>query len=1028
VFVTVSSIKSSAVLHGRRRETGDCVMAAGPLSPQDRDVLLRAIIAGGGGGLEDPAASLQNLLKAPGGMSAAQAIVAGLRNRLLPQGAPGAPGGPSGPAGPATLVARGLSGAEPTYAQDDNERSRPSGILGGPKAPEKKSDDVTDAAKKLVEKTPSPPEPPSKAAGGILAMGPSQGPDPGTVSVPNIPDVPSTVNRSVARGKDADLTRSWMNFLMKPVDQGGLGRTLAQATGEVASLRGESPGLAPDKDSDFMPGRGATSFGTAAWHDPKPGVGRKTNLINFSQARGLDYKTTEAQQLFYKSEMEGAYKHVNNRIMAARTPQEAMNVHIEQFEVPANIPKQQSLRAKHIPIVQAAMAGAREVASGPDSRGRGATAGPGLDPSLKPPPAPTQKAAPQQTGILPAPRPDVQAPTAPDLPSFGGAGKRPVSALIVHHTAGDKAGNVPQTADDVKAVYQQRGLAGAHLFLDRQGNISQTLPFSQAGQHIRDGQGPGVGLSNENTIGIEIAAKDDRDITPEQRESMKRLYPQLQQQFPGLKVFGHGEINPHKLATEGATVVGDLRGLGQNLPKPGEDVPLPPRRPTDLAAGDQAAGDQPLTVNVTPSGTESAPAPEPDPDFANVTPAEQSSLGGDDMGGLPDLSGLSGQDQADLGGLGGILGGLGGGSDDSSADNAPSMLSEWDKQDAKEPDKPILPPEDTKPGGILSGDDSLLADQGQGRVDLSRMFSPEGFGGTGLLGRDQGPDASGFKAPVGLAQGGQIVGPPGILGGPSGGIASITPPQLRSIAPPIAPPSRPSGIDVNLATPAPALQPPDVMPPPRRPDGLTTSALPPPRPLGIGGEVPLPPRRPSGLLGDPPSQPLGADPGLVSAPDAPAPVIPPMAPLGTSNMPGAQLGAIGSPPAVDPDRFTRDAPATPQPTGILGSPRAQPAMPGILGRTFGDDAAKPTPPGSVADLSRLMDALGGASGLLAGSGSGGSGSSFGSSVSSGPIATASDRRRFLANARRPMGLLSGGQAQTQMDLNRYFGLLSGRVG
>jgi hypothetical protein len=200
------------------------------------------------------------------------------------------------------------------------------------------------------------------------------------------------------------------------------------------------------------------------------------------------------------------------------------------------------------------------------------------------------------------------------------------------------------------------------------------------------------------------------------------------------------------------------------------------------------------------------------------------------------------------------------------------------------------------------------------------------------------------------------------------------------------------------------------MPPPRRPDGLTTDVLPPPRPVGIGGEVPLPPRRPSdlgaGLLGDPPSQPLGADPGLVSVPDAPAPVIPP-------------LGAIASKAPVDPDRFTRDAPATPQPTGILGSPPAQPAMPGLLGRTFAQDAAKPTPPGSVADLSGILGSLGS---LGAASGSG-SGSSLGSSVSSRPIATASDRRRFAAAARRPLGLLSGGQAQ--MDLNRYFGLLSG---
>src|SRR4051812_19289178 len=118
------------------------------LSPQDRDVLLRAIIAGGGDGLADPAAALQNLLRAPGGVSAAQAIVAGLRNRLMPSGGAGMA---QGPAGPASIAARGLSGAEPTYAapDKDDERSKPSGILGGPKEGEKKSD-ITDTAKKLV--------------------------------------------------------------------------------------------------------------------------------------------------------------------------------------------------------------------------------------------------------------------------------------------------------------------------------------------------------------------------------------------------------------------------------------------------------------------------------------------------------------------------------------------------------------------------------------------------------------------------------------------------------------------------------------------------------------------------------------------------------------------------------------------------------------------------------------------------------------------------------------------------------------
>src|SRR4051794_13734280 len=84
--------------------------------------------------------------------------------------------------------------------------------------------------------------------------------------------------------------------------------------------------------------------------------------------------------------------------------------------------------------------------------------------------------------------------------------------------------------------------------------------------------------------------------------------------------------------------------------------------------------------------------------------------------------------------------------------------------------------------------------------------------------------------------------------------------------------------------------------PPPRPQGLTTSVLPPPRPAGLG--TPAPATR--GIFGG-----QAADiklPSLVGAP------IPDIAPLSSPS-------------------------ATPQPTGLLGSP-AQPPMPGILGRTL----------------------------------------------------------------------------------------------
>jgi hypothetical protein len=157
-------------------------MAAGiGLTPEQRRLLLQALIQGGSQGMTDPAAALQGLLAAPGGASAAQTIVAGLRNRLLPAG----PSSVGSPAGPAVRASRGLSGAEPTYAQDEN----PSGILGETKASEKKPEekkpeDLAAKVKELADKTPEAPAP---AGNGILTVPP----------VPDVPDAGAAVRSAV---------------------------------------------------------------------------------------------------------------------------------------------------------------------------------------------------------------------------------------------------------------------------------------------------------------------------------------------------------------------------------------------------------------------------------------------------------------------------------------------------------------------------------------------------------------------------------------------------------------------------------------------------------------------------------------------------------------------------------------------------------------------------------------------------------------------------------------------------------------
>ncbi len=67
----------------------------------------------------------------------------------------------------------------------------------------------------------------------------------------------------------------------------------------------------------------------------------------------------------------------------------------------------------------------------------------------------------------------------------------------------------------------------------------------------RRSRAAGGQLSNENTVGMEIIAKDDKDVTRAQV---------LSASYPNTPVFGHGEVNPgHKQATEGWTVTHAIR-------------------------------------------------------------------------------------------------------------------------------------------------------------------------------------------------------------------------------------------------------------------------------------------------------------------------------------------------------------------------------------------------------------------------------------------------------------------------------------
>lgn len=127
---------------------------------------------------------------------------------------------------------------------------------------------------------------------------------------------------------------------------------------------------------------------------------------------------------------------------------------------------------------------------------------------------------------------------------------RDVSGIIFHHTAG---GGKPA---DIVNVLNQRGL-GVQYVMDRDGSVYMTLPDGSRGAHMRPSQV--AALDNSNTIGVEMIARDNDDVTPAQVAASRQLFGMLRERFPKIQPYGHGEVNAHKQTTEGMAAVQSIR-------------------------------------------------------------------------------------------------------------------------------------------------------------------------------------------------------------------------------------------------------------------------------------------------------------------------------------------------------------------------------------------------------------------------------------------------------------------------------------
>jgi len=135
--------------------------------------------------------------------------------------------------------------------------------------------------------------------------------------------------------------------------------------------------------------------------------------------------------------------------------------------------------------------------------------------------------------------------------------------FIIHHTAGlGDAHDVVHTLNVAKNKKGENIKLGVQWVVDRDGIIYKTLPSNSRGAHVgvsTGDRGAPPGISNSNAQGVEVIGKDDPDVlrhgkTNGDAQAIAVLKIIKHLGYTRDQIFGHGEVNPGKMADEGATI------------------------------------------------------------------------------------------------------------------------------------------------------------------------------------------------------------------------------------------------------------------------------------------------------------------------------------------------------------------------------------------------------------------------------------------------------------------------------------------
>jgi AmpD protein len=94
----------------------------------------------------------------------------------------------------------------------------------------------------------------------------------------------------------------------------------------------------------------------------------------------------------------------------------------------------------------------------------------------------------------------------------------------------------------------------SHLLIDRQGNITQFVPFDQRAWHAGVSEFEGRQRCNDFSIGIELEGTDDIAYTDIQYSVLAQVSQQIMAQYPAItmdRIVGHSDIAPERKTDPG---------------------------------------------------------------------------------------------------------------------------------------------------------------------------------------------------------------------------------------------------------------------------------------------------------------------------------------------------------------------------------------------------------------------------------------------------------------------------------------------